>query len=263
MLCSTLMKKGVESKRFLSDIRQLSDWYSSSLGQMLAYEEQQELDRILPDLFGYHILQMGTVEPSLLNASRILHKVVLGYEQPGHRQKDLVGEQEHLPILPDCIDTVLLHHSLDFANDPRQVLRETERVLVPEGHVIILGFNPRSLWGLRRLLSVGRKSAPWNGRLLTVNRVKDWLALLGFETMATHYRFFRPPFGRSAMSGHMKFMERWGAKLWPILGGVYILVGRKKVSTLTPIKPRWRPNKSVVAGLGDAASRSCKRNGTS
>ena len=31
-----------------------------------------------------------------------------------------------------------------------EALREVERVLVPEGRVVIFGLNPMSLWGLRQ-----------------------------------------------------------------------------------------------------------------
>jgi len=244
-------------KQFFERDQQLADWYASLLGKMLAEQEQEELDQVLPDLFGYHLLQIGSSETSLLSASRILHKVVLdGHQKTEAFPSQINGIPEQLPIQPDCIDAVLLHHSLDLAMDPRQVLREAERVLVPEGHLIILGFNPRSLWGLRRALSLGQKhEAPWGHGFLSVPRVKDWLALLGLEITAIHYRFFRPPIGRKAMSDKLHFLESWGQKWWPFLGGVYLLVAKKKVSTLTPIKPRWRPRRSIVQGLTDAASR--------
>ncbi len=250
------MNKISSAHCFFQRDQQLADWYASSLGKMLAEEEQDELDQVLPDLFGYHLLQLGSSETSLLSASRILHKVVLD----GHQKNEIFPSQingipEQLPIQPDCIDAVLLHHSLDLAMDPRQVLREAERVLVPEGHLIILGFNSRSLWGLRRMLSRGHADAPWGNRFLSVPRVKDWLALLGLEITTIRYRFYRPPIGRKAVSDKLRFLESWGQKWWPFLGGAYLLVAKKKVSTLTPIKPRWRPRRSLVQGLTDAASR--------
>lgn len=239
--------------------KQLSDWYCSSLGQKLAYCEQQMLDEVLPDLFGYHLLQVGAIVPSLLSASRILHKVVMSVENPPCPLSDMTGLLEHLPIQPDCIDAVLHYHSLEFADDPRQVLRETERVLVPEGNVIIMGLNPISMWGIRRMLS-RTETVPWNGSFLTANRVKDWLELLGFEIRITRQYFFRPPVNRPGLLSRLSFLESWGRRCCPVMGGAYMLVARKKVSTMTPIKPRWRPERSVVTGLGDAASRSYKRN---
>jgi SAM-dependent methyltransferase len=171
-----------------------------------------------------------------------------------------MGLSEHLPIQPDCVDAVLLHHSLDIASDPRQVLREVERILVPEGHLIILGFNPRSMWGVRRFLSFRSHSAPWGMHFLPVKRIKDWLTLLGFDISMVRYGFFRPPLGRKGVVERLRFMESWGQNWWPFLGGVYLMVAKKKVATLTPIKPRWRPQRSIVAGLSDAASRSREAN---
>jgi len=233
-----------------------SDWCDSVLGQKLTYVEQQELDRILPDLFGYHLLQIGSIGPSLSSASKIMNKVVMCCTEQPVRNCSIIGSASQLPVQPDCLDAVIICHSLDFADDPKQLLREVERVLVPEGHIVILGFNPRSLWGLRRFIGFGNRPAPWNGRFLAAPRVKDWLALLGFEVESTHYRFYRPPIQHSGMLARLNFLESWGARWWPFGGAAYILLATKKVSTLTPIKPRWRPKRSVVAGLGDAASRS-------
>jgi len=239
--------------------QQLADWYSSSLGKKLAYCEQNLLDEVLPDLFGYHFLQVGAMVPSLLSASRMMHKVSMCEDMTFGSSCNVNGLVEHLPVQPDCIDAVLHYHSLEFAQDPRQVLRETERVLVPEGSVIIMGFNPVSMWGVRR--SISRvATAPWNGCFLSNNRAKDWLELLGFEICMTKHYFFRPPLNNTGLLDRLNFMESWGRRCCPIVGAAYILVARKKVSTMTPIKPRWRPKRSVVSGLGDAASRSFKRN---
>jgi len=236
---------------------QLADWYCSPLGKKLAYREQQILDEVLPDLFGYHLLQVGAIGPSLLSASRILHKVVMNSDAPSVSSCDMNGQAENLPVQTDSIDAVLLYHSLEFASDPRQILREVERVLVPEGHVVFMGFNPISMWGLRKALNWTGKE-PWNGRFLGLNRVKDWLALLGFEVRITRHYFFRPPLNNSGLLTRLNFLETWFDRCCPIVGGAYIIVARKKVSTITPIKPRWRPKQNVVSGLTDAASRSYK-----
>jgi len=251
------MKKDSAHNYFPEKLQQLSEWYYEPLGKALAYIEQQELDKILPDLFGYHLLQIGSAGSIPLSASRILHKVVMGGvdQFPGN----LIGIPEHMPIQPDCIDAVILQHALDIANAPHQVLREAEQVLVPEGHIIIVGFNPYSFWGLRRLFSWRRRSAPWNSHFLSATRVRDWLALLGFKVLGTQYHFYRLPVNHSGMLTRFRFMERWSRKIWPIPGGVYIIVARKQVSTMTPIKPRWRPARNIVTGLSDAASRSYKR----
>jgi len=241
---------------------QLYRWYRTPLGTSVAEMEQEILDRILPDMFGYHLLQIGVGDHSLFSASRILHKVVMAV---GHNdreaQVELKGDPVALPLLSDSIDALVLHHTLEFARDPRQVLREVERVLVPEGHLLILGFNPTSFWGIRSFLGFRSHAVPWCGRFITTLRIKDWLALLGFEIQSMDYLYFRPPIQRAGISHQLRFLESWGKHFWPILGGVYVIAARKKVSTVTPIKPRWRPRRSLVSGLRDAASRSYERNG--
>ena len=244
---------------FQQKFQQLTDWYFAPLGKSLAYIEQQALDRILPDLFGYQLLQVGSVASNPLTASRILHKVVMGaaVQFPGN----LIGDPEHMPVQPDSIDAVILHHALDVAHEPHQVLREAELALVPEGHIIVIGFNPRSFWGIRKLFSWKNREAPWNCHFLSAPRVRDWLTLLGCKVIDTQYHFYRFPVNHNGTLTRLGFMERWGRRLWPFLGGVYIIVARKQVSTMTPIKPRWRPQRTIVPGLSDAASRSYKKTG--
>jgi SAM-dependent methyltransferase len=240
--------------------RGLRQWYERPLGQLLAADEQAELDRILPDLFGYHLLQVGFAAHSLFSASRILHRAVMaGEPAAGTPLAALAGDPEALPIATYSLDAVILHHALEFCADPRQVLREAERVLVGEGHLVILGFNSRSLWGMCRWWR--RASIPWSGRFLSTARVKDWLDVLGFEIVSCRPLFFRPPYERAGVLRRLQFMERLGRRWWPFLGSVYVLVARKKVMTLTPIKPRWRPRRSRV-GLADPAARSCERRGS-
>lgn len=235
--------------------RQLSEWYGRPLGEQLGKAESEALDAILPNLFGYHLLQVGCAGNELFSSSRILHKVAMVKDaDSGQLQTQLAGDPEQMPIQTDSVDAVILYHTLEFARDPHQVLREAERILVPEGHMVIISFNPFSLWGLRRLFSLRCRHVPWCGRFLGGFRLKDWLALLGFELTLSRSIFFRPPLRRQGIMSRLERMEHWGARWCPFLGGVQILVGRKKVSTLTPIKPRWRPQRSLNPGLVDTAS---------
>ncbi|MCK4951275.1 MAG: methyltransferase domain-containing protein, partial [Gammaproteobacteria bacterium] len=129
--------------------KQLKKWYQRPFGQLLASAEQKELDQILPNLFGYHLLQIGVGGHGLMSASRILHRVVMTIETEESGEHDSVakdsgikGYPESMPIAPDSVDALLLNHALECADDPHQVLRESERILVPEGSLVIMGFNP-------------------------------------------------------------------------------------------------------------------------
>lgn len=230
-------------------------WYAEPLGQALLEAERHELDEILPDLFGYYLVQLGAATGQyLLGASRIRRHVVTDAVDPdagehGGRASVMYAHAGVLPLRNDSVDVVLLHHTLDFEPLPHEVLREVERALVPDGHVVIVGFNPWSLWGLRRLFTWRRgEHAPWRGAFRSVIRIKDWLALLGFDIVVTRSRFFRPPLRHPGLMRRLQWMERLGARAWPYLGGTYIIVAKKRVVTLTPIKPRWRPRRSLIHG---------------
>jgi SAM-dependent methyltransferase len=234
--------------------RHLRAWYGLPLGRRLQKVEHRQLEAILPNLFGYHLLQMGNpVQEHWLGESPISHRIIMD-ELPGSTgagadlQRSLVADPCAVPIGSGCVDVVILPHVLEFEEHPHQVLREAERVLIPEGHVVILGFNPFSTWGLRRLVSGWCQEAPWCGRFYSLTRIKDWLALLGFDTVLTRYYFFRPPLQNDGIMERLGFLERLGRRWWPVLGGGYVLVAKKRVTTLTPIRPRWRSVKRWVPG---------------
>ena len=236
---------------------ELGRWYEKRLGQALRKAERQVLSEQLQNIFGYHLLMLGAVDAELLRTCRVQHCVMLRSreQEPCMTNSSVFSELTQLPLATDSVDAVLFNHSLDFTADPHQALREAERVLVPEGHLLILGFNPRSLWGLYRVLRLNRQPMPWRGKFRSVARLKDWLRLLGFEITATRYLFYSPPIQQEAILRKFQCLEPVMRRLLPFSGGVYLLVARKKVSTLTPIKPRWRPRRRLVAGAVDTASR--------
>lgn len=244
----------------LKDTRQqLRQWYQNRPGIWLHDEEQQVLDSALPDLFGYHLLQVGMSQnEDCTRASRIPHRVVMDVDltqqtqvgQPaqvnGSSSSLIQGLAESLPFASDSLDVVLLPHTLEFTSDPHEVLREADRVLIPEGHVVILGFNPWGLWIFWRMVLAWRGKPPWCGRFLRPTRLRDWLKLLGFDIVDSRGYFFRPPLRHYGIMNRLRFLESLGARLWPFFGGAYLLVARKRVATLTPVRPRWRPRRSRV-----------------
>ena len=239
--------------------QQLKAWYASHAGQLLAAGEKQQLDEVLNDLFGYHIVQVGTLfSDDLLDGSRIRHQVVLDPDPADRRTVGLYAYPDALPLETDSIDVIVLPHTLEFDREPHQLLREVDRVLIPEGHAVVLGFNPWSLWGLWRLFLMRRDRAPWCGNFLSQSRLKDWFGLLGFDVVLLRGHFYRPPLQRPGLMRRLGFMERLGGRYWPAFCGGYVLVARKRVTMLTPLKPRWRPRRSMVGKLAGPV-RSCER----
>lgn len=228
----------------------LREWYKTSFGQHLDTLEQQQLDEILPNLFGYHIAQVGlTGELDLLRSSRISHHFVCDFltEEPLN-QAGCKTLPDLLPLAPDSVDVLVLPHVLEFCKAPHDVLREVERVLIAEGHVVILGFNPFSLLSLWRVFYAGRRIVPWCGRFFAITRLKDWLSLLGFDFVVTNYYSYRPPIQHKGIMRRIQFVEVIASKLMRIFGGSYVIVARKRTVTLTPLRTQWHA-KRVVAGL--------------
>ncbi|VAW87321.1 FIG005121: SAM-dependent methyltransferase [hydrothermal vent metagenome] len=237
--------------------RTLRRWYKSSLGRNLLEQESEQLDAVLNTLFGYHAVQVGfLVGNDLLASSRIPHQIIMDPARGDDLPIHLFAYPDALPIQSDMIDMVILPHTLEFERAPHEILREVDRVLIPEGHVVILGFNPWSMWGLvawfRR--KIKKTNPPWCGCFLSLLRIKDWLALLGFEVIHEQTFFFRPPVKQVRIMKRLSFMERLGQRYWKGLGGAYVLVARKRVTTLTPIKPNWRSRRSFVGKLVEPAA---------
>jgi SAM-dependent methyltransferase len=226
----------------------LQAWCREPLGKLYMETEAALLAEVLPSLFGYYIVALGMPAAyDLLAASPIAHRCRVDFlPYPRVPQLDVVAGPVDLPIASDSIDVVVVPHLLEFVAEPHAVLREVDRILIPEGHLLILGFNPFSLWGLWRLLHFYGRKTPWDARPLSMMRVRDWLALLGFESRAVRYYFYRPPLKHLSLLRKLAFFELIGTKGWPPLGGGYLMLAKKRVSTLTPVKPRWRVRRRLL-----------------
>jgi SAM-dependent methyltransferase len=223
----------------------LQEWYRTPVGGLFRAGEAALVADILPILFGYHLIGLGVpVAWEPLAASPIAHRCCCDRLPDGDPAVNLIADPTALPIATDSVDVVLLSHVLEFVTQPSAVLREVDRVLIPEGHVLILGFNPFSVWGLWRVLGSHRRAPPCDGVWLSALQLQDRLNRLGFETLAVHYEFYRPPLPR------LGWLEQLGQRYWRQGGGGYVLLARKRVIPLTLIKPRWRSQRpSLEAGL--------------
>ena len=232
-----------------SPIVQLHHWFECEPGSIVAAAEIRLLRRILPDLFGYHIVQLGChYTEGLITSSRISHQIVVELSHANHPDAQLRCVGDALPIAASAIDVLVLPHVLEFSKDSRRVLREAERVLIGEGHLVILGFNPWSFHGLWSLLWRWRRRAPWCGSFIGATRLKDWLQLLGFDIVHFSRASFRPSINRAGLNKRLEFVENLGAFCWPVFSNIYLVVGKKRVEGITPLKVSWRQRRRVVAG---------------
>jgi hypothetical protein len=240
----------------------LEEWFTSPVGMEVAAREEEWLQQMLHETFGYYLLQVGVeaVFAEAVASSRIRHRILVPASvsrRTGGAQ--VVARPTQLPVASDSVDAVLLPHTLDFSADAGQVLREAERVLIPEGRVLVMGFNPLSIWGLWRLLRRGQGRVPWCGSFLTPFRINDWLSLLGFDVETQQMMVFRPPW-RRALPRRLSVLDSLGGRFWPLLGGVYAIRAVKRVSTLTPLRPSWKTRRAVLpGGAVEPTTRGCGR----
>lgn len=211
-------------------------WLATPLGQYLAAAESAWFDRVSTDIFGFHALQLELPQIDCLRENRMPWRACVG-------QSGAVGVRclpAQLPFDEQSIDLIALPHVLDFADDPHAVLREAARVLVPEGRLLITGFNPWSLWGMRRIRPGKQEGAPWAGNAVALPRLKDWLALLGLETMRGEFLCYSLPVQREGWLSKTRFLELAGDRWWPAGGGVYCIEVVKRVKGMRIIEPQWR-----------------------
>ncbi len=150
-----------------------------------------------------------------------------------------------MPFETQSLDLVVLPHTLELARDPHQTLREVDRVLVPEGRVLITGLNPTSLWGayerytsLSRRLGFGQAFLPDHGDLLGYRRVRDWLRLLSFEVESGRFGCYRPALRSQPWLERMRWMDGAGERWWPVFGAAYFVVAVKRVRGMRLIGPK-------------------------
>ena len=227
-----------------------SVWLKGDAGAVLAGYEREKLDRILPGLFGYHIVQIGQYDGvELASAGGIRNKIELRLDQDGlpDDRCALLAGAASLPFAAHSIDVVVMPHVLEYVPEPGPVLEEIERVLVEDGRLIVTGFSPWSLWGLCRLNPVWRKRPPWDGRFHGTARLRHWLSALHFEVLKADSFLFRPPCSRGKLMRRLLFLEKLGASCWPVLGAAYLVVAQKRRAPVSPVRLSWR-KKILLSG---------------
>lgn len=240
-----------------SSIIELALWLQTAPGRYLLDWELGRLDQAVTDAFGFHALQLGLPEVDALRANRMPHRWVVNdapvipdrlteTAPPGDDITTLLpdvpvalaSEFGALPFPSSSVDLVVLPHTLEFTHDPHQVLREVERVLRPEGRVVITGLNPASLWGLRQRLSRARLGIgqgreppylPREGDFIGYWRLRDWLRLLGFSIEGGQFGCWRPPVSSPRWLERWQWVDAVGERWWPVLGAAYILMAVKRV----------------------------------
>ncbi len=268
----------------------MQDWLDTAPGEYLLAWEEAQFDKVVADIFGYHALQLGLAPMNALQANRMPHRW-LAVPATGYTAEtildvatqskngsipiqttqgaDLVTDFAALPFFENSLDLLVLPHSLELSPDPHATLREAQRVLVPEGKLVICGFNPMSLWGLRqarghlyrRLGQILGSSNPANatqntgfselflpeaGEFIAHRRLRDWLRLLNFEIELDQFGCYRPAVGSDTWLQRFAWMDKVGARYWPIFGAVYCVVAVKRVHGVRLLSPNWKGVRATV-----------------
>ena len=232
----------------------LSGWFATPQGSYVLDWELAQFDRAVADVFGYRAVQVGMPEADFLRHNRIQFRFTLALE-PGAA---VAADPLQLPLASQSVDLLLLPHVLEFHANPHDVLREAERVLMPEGQVVISGFNTASLWRLRQLFTRRRDGPPWDARFIGLLRLRDWLRVLGFELNGGQFGCYAPPFRQKKWLDRFAFMEKAGARWWPVTGGVYVVRAVKRVHGMRIVTPAWRQERARRRALAPVTQRSHK-----
>lgn len=247
----------------------LHDWYQTPPGGYLLDWERGQFDAALADVFGYHALQLGLPDIDALAANRMPHRWLAAADagaaagqpeapppegQTSSPRVALVTDSRALPFPEASLDLVVLPHTLELSPDPHATLREVQRVLVHEGRVAIAGLNPASLWGLRqwrvrqwRRFGGGRPYLPEAGEFIGHWRLRDWLQLLDFELESISFGCWRPAVRSERSLARFRWMDRLGARWWPIFGAAYFVLAVKRAQGPKLVGAVWKKSQ-VPAG---------------
>ncbi|CAB3795050.1 hypothetical protein LMG28688_04036 [Paraburkholderia caffeinitolerans] len=256
-------------------------WTESPAGKYVLGWEQEQLDRVVSNIFGYHALQLGLPQLDALRENRMSCRGLVLDAASATSAPYTVPGAEPLPALPrsgalhapagrstvwcdhldlpfeaQSVDLIVMPHTLEFTSNPHRLLREAERVLMPEGQLLIVGFNSLSLWGARQSAAkvTGHPFLPAREDLIAFTRLKDWIKLLGFELERGRFGCYRPPLATEKWLGRYAFMEAAGDRWWPIFGAIYMVSAIKRVRGMRLVGKVKVKKPALAASLAPAAT---------
>jgi SAM-dependent methyltransferase len=217
----------------LERLGRFEQWLEGNPGRHLAHLEATEIARLLSDRYFPVTVQFGAQGANALQSvtsGRKIHLAVPGCGGTGVVASDFVS----LPFGQRSVDLALLLHTLDFVDDPHALLRELTEAMVPDGHIVVVGFQPFSIWGARKWLRFPSETLPWCGHFFSTSRIQDWLSLMGYRVRAGKMLMYRPPLARQKLFERLKFMEKAGDRWWPMFGAVYIIHAQLETMRMIP-----------------------------
>ena len=242
---------------------EIAAWFDSELGQELLAAEKDTVERVISTLFGMHLVQCSVDSRHTFFAGSpvqrcysIIPKVSLGADK-----NCIVADNTEIPLAHESVDVVILHHALDFTDAPHQVLREASRILRPGGHLVIVGFNPLSLFGLFRLFKGKHKGVPWSGRFLGHKRLSDWLKLLQLTELRQLSGYYRAPFIKANWRSRSRLVESVMRRLPGHTGAFTLMLARKDIAGMTPLRSGWGLQRLITLPVAEPSTRKSLKDG--
>jgi len=242
-----------KTETFADQLPLARQWLATGKGRYLLASEERMLQAMLPRIFGHHAAMLGIcLDGKLLDYSQVVHGTVLTPLAEAPSESVIRLDVNEWPVQPRSMDLVLLHHALEFSEKPHRVLREACRTIVPGGKLVVVGFNPLSLWGIYRLFGMGANSIMRRGRYFHHRRIEDWLTLLNFSRCHLHYGGHLYPFCSHLKPSHQSWLQNHAGLRKLPTGSFYMLVATKDRAGMTRYHSRWQASHKRLLGASYA-----------
>ena len=228
---------------------QLKQWWHSTLGQLVLQIEMDKLIKVFPEVFGYHLLLLGTTgQFKMVEYSVIPYQSVVNpFLNDTHHAKTITADWHDLPFLNNSVDVIVAPHTLDFAENTAHLIDEMHRVLIPEGRILLFGFNPFSLWRLKGTFSRKKQAMPWSCQFTSAMAVKKQLSRLGFKILDEDYFLFQPPMKSIRRMERLGFLNKLGKFGLKGLSGIYFIEAQKKIEGVSTLHLHAAARKKIKA----------------
>lgn len=238
--------KSILSNR-IGDLRQ---WLESEAGKLLVESEKSLLERELGTIFGFHAGQYSASwHEDLMSSSPVRRQFILGC---GHLSNcprpQIMADPHYWPISPGSLDLVLLQHTLEVADSPHRLLSEAANTIIPDGKLVIVGFNPLSLTNIVRWCVPGQRRLLRDAHFISTSRLKDWLALLNFNVERVVYGGYIYSLKRFFTGFRGDLIEERLEQFQLPVGGFYIMIATRETPGLTPIIKVWSDSRRRFVG---------------
>lgn len=223
-----------------ADIVDLRQFYHSELGLMAEQSIAHALSGLWPKLPDERLVGFGFAVPFLdrlrEGTERTFAFMPAGQGAinwpTGELSATALVFEEELPLPDSSVDRVLMVHALEFAENPRESLKEMWRVLAPGGRLVIVVPNRRGVWAQLDHTPFGSGRPYSRGQLTRLLRETNFTP--GASADALHF----PPTRLSWLLRLRRGFERCGRVLWPAFSGVIIVEAQKRLYQGLPVAVR-------------------------